>query len=408
MLRVRDNIWQSMDSLRAHKLRTSLTILGIMMGVATLITVMTLVQGANVYVESKIANLGTDVFQIQRTPFTITDFNLIIKSLRYKRVEMDDVHAVGDACRDCLYVGAQASASTRSAWGDRHLPDTNLIGQTASMVNIDTRTIALGRYFTEVEDQRSAHVCLIGQRLVDEFFPGLNPIGRTVRLADQEFSVVGTYEAIGAILGQEQDNYAIIPMNTWRKMRGAHFSVTINVKASSAPGGFERAQDEARLVLRARRHVPAKQDDDFFIGTKDSYIDLWKKISSAFFAVFVMVSSISAVVGGVVIMNVMLVSVTERTKEIGIRRAVGATQDDILRQFLSESVTQCVAGGIAGVLAGFGVALLLARFTSFPAAVKGWVVVLGIVTSSAIGLFFGIYPATRAARLDPVVALRTD
>ncbi len=408
MLNVRDNVWQSVDSLRAHKLRTSLTVLGITMGVATLITVMTLVQGANVYVESKIANLGTDVFQIQRTPFTITDFNLIIKSLRYKRVEMEDVRAVSDACHDCLYVGAQASASTRSAYGDRHLPDTNLIGQTASMVNIDTRTISVGRYFTEVEDQRSAHVCLIGQRLVDEFFPGLNPVGRTIRLADQEFTVVGTFEAIGAILGQEQDNYAIVPMNTWRKMRGARFSVTINVKASGVPGAFERAQDEARLVLRARRHVPARQDDDFFIGTKDSYIELWKKISSAFFAVFVMVSSISAVVGGVVIMNVMLVSVTERTKEIGVRRAVGATQEDILRQFLSESVTQCVAGGIGGVLAGFAVALLLARFTSFPAAVKGWVVVLGIVTSSAIGLFFGIYPATRAARLDPVVALRAE
>jgi putative ABC transport system permease protein len=196
-------------------------------------------------------------------------------------------------------------------------------------------------------------------------------------------------------------------MNTYLRMRGTRSSITIQVKAPADPA-FSNAQDEARLVLRARRHILLGASEDFFIGTKDSYISLWQSISSAFFAVFIMVSSISAIVGGIVIMNVMLVSVTERTKEIGIRRAMGATQQDIMRQFLSESVLQCLAGGAIGILFGFLCALGLRTFTSFPASVQTWVAILGLVLSSVIGLFFGIYPATRAAKLDPVVALRAE
>jgi putative ABC transport system permease protein len=180
------------------------------------------------------------------------------------------------------------------------------------------------------------------------------------------------------------------------------------VKAGGGAQAFDRAQDQARIVLRARRHLSGNREDDFFIGTAQSYIALWQSISSAFFAVFVMVSSISAVVGGIVIMNVMLVSVTERTKEIGVRRALGATQADVRRQFLTESVMQCIVGGVVGIGGGFACAVALRTFTDFPASVKPWVAVLGVVLSSGIGLFFGIYPAVRAARLDPVAALRSE
>src|SRR6185295_7613644 len=190
--------------------------------------------------------------------------------------------------------------------------------------------------------------------------------------------------------------------STYLRMRGSRQSLTLQIKAAGSKKIFEEAQDEARLTLRARRHVRISEPDDFFIGTASSYIALWESISSAFFAVFVMVSSISAVVGGIVIMNVMLVAVTERTKEIGVRRAVGATQSDILRQFLSESVLQCVAGGLIGIAIGFGCALALRTFTAFPASVQIWVALLGVFLSSSIGIFFGIYPAMRAARLDPV------
>jgi len=408
MLALGDNLRLSVDSLRAHKLRAVLTIIGLTMGVATLITVMTLVQGANVYVEEKIANLGTNVFQVGRIPFAVTDFNAVIKARRNKFITLEDVHAVAEECRECLYVGAQSSTAVRVRYQDHELQDISMIGQTPAMVDIDTRTIDRGRYFTETEDQRAVDVCLIGDALVQEFFQGIDPVGKVIRVAHEEFTVIGTYEKIGSILGQEQDNFVIMPMGTFIRMRGSRFSVIIQVKATGGDQVFQRAQDEARVVMRARRHIVGNKPEDFFIGTADSYIALWQSISSAFFSVFIMVSSISAIVGGIVIMNVMLVSVTERTKEIGVRRAVGATQQDILRQFLAESVIQCVIGGLVGIAFGFVCALALRQFTSFPASVQTWVAALGVVLSSAIGLFFGIYPAVRASHLDPVVALRSE
>jgi putative ABC transport system permease protein len=403
-----DNLRQSLHALAAHKLRVSLTVLGIMMGVATLITVMTLIQGANLYVEEKIANLGTNVFQISRLPFAVTDFNVFIKALRNRYLTLEDMRAIAERCPDCQAVGAQAQTTRSSRYQDRELQDTVVIGHTASMVDIDTRTIQEGRYFTPMEDERGANVCLVGARLVEEFFPGRDPLGRKVRLGKEEFTVIGVYEKIGAILGQEQDNFAVIPMGAFQRLRGGRFSVMLSVKAAGGGAVFERAQDQARLVLRSRRRITGNREEDFFIGTAESYIELWRSISSAFFATFVMVSSIAAVVGGIVIMNVMLVSVTQRTKEIGVRRAVGASQRDILRQFLTESVLQCLAGGALGVGAGFLCALALRTWTSFPASVETWVALLGLGLSSGIGLFFGIYPAIRAARLDPVAALRAE
>jgi putative ABC transport system permease protein len=407
MLALADNLSLSLDALRQHKLRAVLTVIGLTMGVATLITVMTLVQGANVYVEQKIARLGTDVFQVAKTPFLVTDFNQVIKALRYKNLYMDDARAIADSCPDCQAVGASVSGVARAQYRDKELNDINFIGHTPNMAGIDSRIVLEGRYFTDSENQRSSYVCVIGDDLVQQLFLGVAPVGQVLRVDNQEFTVIGTIERIGSVLGQDQDTFAIVPMNTYLRMRGARSSITIQAKTGSGTA-FEDAQDEARLALRTRRHVLAGAEDDFFIGTKDSYISLWQSISSAFFAVFIMVSSISAVVGGVVIMNVMLVSVTERTKEIGIRRAMGATQQDIMHQFLSESVIQCLIGGAVGILFGFLCAVALRTFTSFPASVQTWVAILGLVLSSVIGLFFGIYPATRAAKLDPVVALRAE
>src|SRR5271168_5229096 len=406
MLAFGDNIAQSIDALRQHKLRAVLTIIGLTMGVATLITVMTLVQGANRYVEQKIARLGTDVFQLSKTPFVLTDFNAIIKAQKYKNVDLEDMHAVAENCTACEEVGAAVSGTARVQFRDKALTDVSFIGHTPEMADLDSRTVEKGRYFTPSEDERSSYVCLVGDDIVQQLLTGVDPIGQMIKVDNQEFTVIGTIEKIGSVLGQNQDTFVIVPMNTYLRMRGTRNSITINAK--SGAGGFEEAQDEARVILRSRRHLDPSQDDDFFIGTKDSYISLWKSISSAFFAVFIMVSSISAVVGGVVIMNVMLVSVTERRKEIGIRRALGASQQDILRQFLAESVMQCLMGGAVGISIGFACALALRSFTSFPASVQTWVAVLGLVLSSVIGLFFGIYPATRAAKLDPVVALRSE
>lgn len=408
MLHFGDNVYQSVDALRVHKLRAILTIVGLTMGVATLITVMTIVQGANLYVEQKIANLGTNVFQIARTPFAATDFNLIIKALKHKIVEESDYRALAELCTHCKEVGATASATVKLRNGDKETSDTSLNGQTPTMVDIDTRTVQSGRYFTDTEDQHAAMVCLLGDTPIQQLFGGADPIGQTVRTSGGEFLVIGTYEKLGSVLGQDQDNYLVVPMTTFLKLQGTHNSLTLNVLTGDKKGDFDRAMDQAHQIMRARRHITGNAEEDFYIGTKDSYMSLWASISGAFFAVFVMVSSISAVVGGIVIMNVMLVSVTERTKEIGIRRALGATQQDILKQFLTESVMQCVIGGLIGISGGFLCALALRTFTSFPAAVQMWVAILGVFLSSGIGLFFGIYPAMRASRLDPVVALRAD
>jgi putative ABC transport system permease protein len=407
MLAIRDNLALGADSLRAHRLRAALTVLGLTMGVATLITVMTIVQGANVYVEQKIANLGTDVFQLARTPFAATDFDVVIKALKYKHIEFADYRAVAEQCGECDEVGATAVFTGRVKYEENELEDVSIYGYTPNMADIDTRTVELGRYYTNLEDERGSAVCLIGAGVRENLFPAVDPIGKSIRVASWEYRVIGTYEKIGSVLGQDQDSFVIIPMSGFLKMRGNRSSLTLNVKVAGE-ARFQRAQDQVRMLMRARRHIGPNDPETFFIGTKDSYIELWKSISSAFFAVFILVSSISAVVGGIVIMNVMLVSVTERTKEIGIRRAVGATQDDIRRQFLTESVMQCLIGGITGVLAGFIFAVALRTFTAFPASVQTWVAVLGVVLSSVIGLFFGIYPATRAAKLDPVAALRAE
>ena len=406
MLAVSDNLVQCFSALREHKLRASLTALGLTMGVATLITVMTIVQGANQYVEQKIANLGTNVFQIARTPFAVTDFTIIIKALKYKKIEIDDMAAVAEGCTACGEVGASASASVRARFADKEQQDVTLYGQSANMADIDTRTVEIGRYFSPSESEHKTNVCLIGDTIVRELFLGMDPLGRSIRIGSDEFLVIGIMEKIGNVLGQDQDNFVIVPLPVFLRLQGMNSSITINVKSSKQ--NFEMAQDQARLILRSRRHLMGNMEDDYFIGTKDSYMALWSSISSAFFGVFIMVSAISVVIGGIVIMNVMLVSVTLRRREIGVRRAVGATKQDILRQFMVESVMQCIVGGFAGVTLGFLVALALRTYTPFPASVRTWVAILGVFLSSAVGLFFGIYPAFRASQLDPVVALRSD
>jgi putative ABC transport system permease protein len=408
MVGVGDNFRLAGTAIYSHKLRAALTILGLTMGVATLMTVMTLVQGANVYVERKIANLGTNVFRVAKTPFAVVDFTIVVQALKNKDIHLDDHRAVAELCRACEEVGASASSTLSVQYGNKQADDTSIIGYTPNMVDIDTRTVESGRYFTNAEDSHAEYVCLIGASLVDKFFPNVDPIGRHIRTGSLEFTVIGTFEKLGSVLGQDQDNFVIIPLTTFLKVRGARTSLTLEIKASGGEKAFNAAQDEVRVMMRSRRHDRPDKEDSFFIGTAQSYISLWQSISGSFFAVFVMVSSISAVVGGIVIMNVMLVSVAQRTREIGLRRAMGATKSDILRQFLAESLLQCLIGGAVGIAIGFGCALLVRTLTSFPASVKTWVALLGLLLSSAIGLFFGIYPARQAAGLDPVTALRTE
>jgi len=408
MVDVRTHVLVAGRSIRAQRLRAFLTVLGITMGVATLMAVVTLVQGANTYVEQKVANLGTNVFQVSKMPFATTNWEEAARARRHRDLRLEDLAAVREACTLCEGVGAEATATTRVRYRDQELRDQNLIGQTANMIYIGTRAVEAGRFFSPTEEAHGARVCVIGDALRTRLFGGTSPLGRVVRVGNEEMTVVGAYQRIGSVLGQEQDNFVVIPLALFLRLEGARRSLTLAAKASGGEQLFQRAQDQVRLEMRARRQITGSKAEDFYIGTAESYLNLWQQISSGFFTVFLLLSSVSAVVGGIVIMNIMLVSVTERTKEIGVRRACGARQVDILRQFLAESLLLCLAGGVAGVALGFLAALAVRTLADFPADVELWVAALGVLLSSGIGLFFGIYPAVKAARLDPVVALRAE
>ncbi len=404
-MRFRDTLRLALASLAAHKLRTMLTLLGLIIGVMSLILVMTLIQGANGYVESKIANLGTDIFQVSKIPLATSDFQEILRARKFRDLTFDDWHALEDRCRACLAVGAQGMTFGQVRGEAQSLGDVTLRGETANMGWISTLDLADGRFFTESEQRAATQVVVLGAEVAEKLFPNRSPLDRTVRIVGEEFTVIGVADRIGAILGQDQDSFAIFPISAFQKLYGTRHSLVFHIKGKPPLGP---AEDEVRLLLRARRHLAPDARDDFYFTTADTYLDLWKDISSVFFLVLVLISSVSSIVGGIVIMNITLVSVTERTKEIGLRRSVGATQRDIARQFLVEVLAQCLVGGFIGIALGFGLAVLLRQLTPFPAEVKPWVALLGLLLASAIALTFGLYPAMRAARLDPVVALRTE
>jgi putative ABC transport system permease protein len=407
MAGIATNLGLALESFRGARLRTFLTVLGLTMGVATLIGVVTFIQGANAFVADKVANLGTGVFRVAKQSFDITDLEEYYRSQRNPDLTLEDLRAVRAGCADCETVGATITARVHADHGGADVADVTLEGQTASMAEITNRSLASGRYFAAAEESHAAQVCLLGSEVAQRLFPTVDPLGRTIRVDREALQVIGVFDAVGSVLGQNQDLFVVIPLRTFRRMRGLRASLTLEIEAGESPR-FERAQDQVRTILRSRRNIGPRGEDNFHIGTSASYIALWETISASFVVVFVGVSSIAALVGGIVIMNIMLVSVSQRTPEIGVRRACGARRSDILRQFLTESVLQCLAGGVLGVGIGFVGALLLREGASFPARLEGWTALMGVAFAACVGLFFGIYPAIRAADLDPVEALRQE
>ena len=395
----------ALASLAAHKLRSLLTLVGLIVAVSSLILVMTLVQGANGYVEQKLANLGTNVFEVSKTPAVITNYEEFTAALRHRDLTHEDWRAVAAACRQCRAVGAAARTFGRVRGAGRSLADIQLHGESAEIADITTLDLAAGRYFNETEDRRASHVVILGHRLAREFFPSGDPLQGTVRIAGEEFRVIAVAEEIGSILGRDQDSFVIVPLGIFEKLYGRRHSLTLKVQAFSQ-AALNPAIEEVRALLRTRRQLAHDAADDFYVTTAESYLQVWKRITTVFFAVFVLISSIASIVGGIVITNIMLVSVTERTKEIGIRRSVGARRGDILGQFLLEAVAQSLVGGLLGVALGFVLALLVAQLTPFPAEVRIWVALAGLALALLVGVVFGLYPAVQAARLDPVAALR--
>jgi putative ABC transport system permease protein len=398
----------ALESLWAHKLRSLLTLVGVVFGVTAVIAVVSFVDGANRYVAQKIFNLGADVFLVSRSPVVITTYKQLQESQRRRKFTLADYEAVRENCRICAAVGAGMSrGSGEVKSGGDYLKDTNVRGWTPSVNAIYNVELDYGRPFTESENQHAAPVCEVGWDIANDLFAGLDAVGRQVRVDGLPCRIVGVGKKLGSVLGQSRDNWVILPISTYVDRYGTGDDITIWVKARSADS-LGATMDAVRQIVRGRRHLRYGDPDDFEIATNQSLLQIWAGISSGFFGGTIALASISLVVGGIVIMNIMLVSVNERKREIGLRKSVGARRIDILLQFLVEASTISGVGGLLGVASGVMLAKLVSWVTPLPSSIEAWPIFVGLLMSLSVGLFFGIYPASKASRLDPIVALRTE
>ncbi len=399
----------ALQSLWANKLRSALTLLGVVIGVAAVIAVVTFVNGINGYVAEKVFNLGADVFIISKMSPVITNVDQLLEGEKRKDLTLEDYQAVLEACRHCSMVGASVTNLTGHVkYGEQSISDTWIRGMTPSMASIFDIDLTSGRMLNENDVNSRSNVAVVGTDIVENLFAGVDPLGKEIRLEGQIYRVIGVGKKQGKTLGQTRDNYAAIPISAYLKQFGAHNSIRISGKANGVGSQLDAAIDEARVILRARRHDPPGKPDSFAAETNASFLSLWSNLSGTFFIAMIAIAAISLIVGGIVIMNIMLVSVTERTREIGIRKAMGARRQDVLLQFLIESVTMALVGGFLGVLFGISIAKGVTAIIGMPSAIKLWAVGAGLIVATSVGVFFGVYPAKRAARLDPIAALRFE
>jgi putative ABC transport system permease protein len=395
------------SSLWAHKLRSVLTLIGVVIGVTSVIAVVSLINGANQYVATRVFRLGADVFGLSKQPSIITNVDDFLEFQKRKRITYEDFEAVRDLCQSCKEVGAALGGRVQTKSGLNSLTDTNLRAWTPQMAELYDVDLVAGRHITDTDLRDASPVCVIGQDLVENLLPGVDPIGKEIRWNNTPCQVIGIGKKEGSALGTSLDNWIILPLNTYNKENGnQQDSLRVTVRAGAA--SIQASVDEVRQIMRGRHHLAYGSKDDFAVETSDSFLELWKNISGTFFVVTIGIASISLVVGGIVIMNIMLVSVTERTREIGLRKAIGARSGDILRQFLIESSTIAVIGGALGVFLGVLLAKVVSWVSPLPSAVQLWSVLGGLLVALSVGLFFGTYPASKAAKLDPVDALRSE
>lgn len=407
-LQIKESFTMAVVSLRSNKLRTFLTLLGIIIGVLTIIAVVSVIQGLNNYVYTKMSFYGANDFSVQKFSMigtSLKDFREQMKRKDLTLVERDLIRA---NCPSCELIGASTSTNQTVKYGSQSLKQTEIRGVThidheiGSVLELES-----GRHLQSQDETNSRAVCVIGSDVAEKVFPGFDPLGRWLKVGGRDFQVIGVGKKKGKILGFSQDNYVRVPITTFMKVYGSRRSIGINVHTNSQEE-MVKAQDEVRTVLRSWRKRSYNDADDFSFATSETFIQFYKTATSGIYFAMIAVSSIALIVGGIVIMNIMFVSVSERTKEIGIRMAVGARRKDILYQFLIESSVISALGGIIGIVLGFLVARIISAATSMPSSVEPVSIVLAMVMSWSIGLFFGIYPANRAAKLDPVEALRSE
>ncbi|HEY1241267.1 MAG TPA: ABC transporter permease [Bryobacteraceae bacterium] len=397
----------AIEALHSHKLRSFLTLLGVVISTTTLIVVMAIVNGMNVYIAGHIANLGTNTFVLHQFQWAQGYESFLQARRRNQPIRIEDFEFLQENLQGYLHMGAlsQPRSGPQARYRDRSIDEITLNAVTPGFVDVGREKIASGRYLNDTDYLHKLRVCVIGQDLVEKLFPSIDPLGKEVSISGIPFQVIGVAEKVGSTLGQSQDNFAFIPITTYRVIWTPRPDLLVYIKAPDGRHMLE-LEDEVRALMRARRHLPYKEADTFGINASDTLMSAWKNLTGTIFAVTIGLVAVFMVVGGIVIMNIMLASVTERTHEIGIRRSMGARRRDIVWQFIIESAVMATLGGVAGVVLASVIAQIVNMF--FTASVPASAVVTGLVLSTAVGVFFGIYPAAKAAKLDPIEALRME
>jgi putative ABC transport system permease protein len=402
-----DSIVIALQAIWANKLRSFMTVLGNIVAVTSIVTVVTLIQGMNGMVaDAIISDIGADSFTVQRRPpiFNEDDEE---RNRNNPMITTDEADAIRRFSPLIASVAAQASRNANVSYRTQEVDNAQIQGVTSSYSDFSTFSVETGRMMSQVEVERGQPVALLGWGLADRLFGEINPLDKTIKIAGVNFRIVGVSEQKGSFFGNSQDNYAVIPLGAYQRLFGARQSLQLMVKPTSTDV-MPTAMDDATVALRVSRRLKPNQPDNFGILTSETILNLYRQVTSGIFAVLVGIVALSLVVGGIVIMNIMLMVVSERTREIGLRKALGAKRKDIMTQVLTESITLSTFGGLIGIGLGSLAATAIAAFTPLPARLEMWSVILGVGITAAVGLFFGAYPASRAASLDPIEALRRE
>jgi putative ABC transport system permease protein len=397
----------SWRAINAHKLRSFLTLLGVIIGVMTVVAVVAVISGLNNYVATKLFALSPDVYAVTRWGI-ITSREEFLAALKRKRIEKRHAEDFARLSKTAAMIGLQSGTTRTVHYQSHRISDVQITGSTANVAELQNLDIELGRFFTETENEHKSYVAVIGSEVRDELFPRVDPVGKMIFVESTPFQVIGLLVKQGSVLGQSQDNVVYVPRESLCKAFGGNRNISIYVKAKGGVPAVQASMDEARAIFRAIRHTEHDQPDPVSFVTGEAVQNVWRGISAGAFALLVFISGISLVVGAIVIANIMLVSVIERTKEIGLRLALGAKKKDIRRQFLLEAALLALGGGAIGVFFGWLIAYCVDSFTFLPTLVSPGLVLSGLTLATLTGLVAGAFPAIKASRLPPIEALRYE